>query len=192
MRIKIVLAVLALLTAALPSHAQFPFIGQIDIVGFNFAPVGWEPCDGRLLPISEFSDLFNLIGTTYGGDGESTFALPDLRGRMAIGQGQGPGMAPHVIGQAGGEEQLTLTVNQIPVHSHPVFGTTSAADALGPGGTEWATTSVFLYSSTGHTLVPMNIASMGLAGGGLPHDNLPPYLVMNFIIAVIGVFPVPN
>ena len=166
-----------------------PFVGQIEIVGFNFAPVGWAFCDGSLLPISQNTALFSLLGTFYGGDGIRTFALPDLRGRMAIGQGQGPGLSSMVIGEIGGEEQVTLTLNQIPTHNHVAMGASASADGLSPTSDVWGTTTVYLYSSTGSSLVGMNPGAIGSVGGGLPHENRSPYLVMNFIIALEGVYP---
>ena len=189
MRNGLIFAGLALLLFAAPARAQSPFIGQIDIVPYNFAPVGWFMCQGQLLPITQYTALFSLVGTTYGGDGISTFALPDLRGRMAIGQGSGPGLAPYVMGQLGGEEQVTLTLGQLPIHSHAAMASSAAASALGPGGSEWATTTTYLYSSTATTLAPMNNTAIGAVGGGQPHENRPPFLVMNFIIAFEGIFP---
>lgn len=189
MRYGLILAGLALLLGAAPARAQEPFVGQIDIVPYNFAPQGWAFCQGQLLPIDQNPALFELVGTTYGGDGERTFALPDLRGRMAIGQGSGPGLATYVMGQSGGEEQVTLTLSQLPVHSHAAMASSATASALGPGGSEWATTTAFLYSSSATTLAPMNNTAIGAVGGGQPHENRPPYLVMNFIIALQGIFP---
>ena len=189
MRVKLlIIGLLAALAMAMPAHAQSdqPFIGQIDIVAFNFAPVGWHVCDGSLLPISENDALFTLIGTTYGGDGETTFALPDLRGRMAIHQGLG-----HVIGESAGEETVTLTLNQIPAHSHAVLAG-AAADSLSPSGTTWGSSPTNLFSSTGANPVKMSGATIGSAGGGQPHDNIPPYLTVNFIISLFGVFPSQN
>jgi microcystin-dependent protein len=199
MRSTAILGLLALLMLAVPVHAQdSPFVGQIDIVGFNFAPVGWMICEGQLLPISEYETLFNLIGTTYGGDGQSTFALPDLRGRMAIHQGFN-GVSGYVIGQQGGEETVTLTLNQIPTHTHAAMGSSAAASTLGPGssgGSEWATTTTYLYSSGGPSLSNSAVTSgameggtIGSTGGGQPHENRPPFLVVNFIISLFGVYP---
>jgi microcystin-dependent protein len=196
MRRSLILVVFAVFMAAVPAHAQGDqFVGQIDIVAFNFAPEGWAFCQGQLMPISENPALFELIGTTYGGDGQDTFALPDLRGRMAIHQGQGPGLSNYVMGQVGGVEQVTLTLNQIPSHTHTAMGSSAPATTLGPGssgGSEWATTTTFLYSSTGSNLVAMGGGTIGAAGGGQPHDNMPPYLVMNFIISLFGIFPSQN
>ena len=189
MRLSLILIVFALLVVAVPAHAQDdPFIGQIDIVGFNFAPANWHFCDGSLLPISENAALFNLIGTTYGGDGQSTFALPDLRGRMAIHQGS-DGVSNYVIGQIAGEESVTLTLNQIPNHTHTAMGS-STADSLAPANTVvWGTATTYLYSSTGSGLAAMNTGAVGATGGGQPHDNMPPYLVLNFIISLFGIYP---
>ena len=192
MRSTAILGLLALLLFAVPVHAQSPYVGQIDIVPYNFAPVGWMFCQGQLLPIDQYEVLFNLIGTTYGGDGQSTFALPDLRGRMAIHQGQGPGLSNYVIGQQGGSEQVTLTLGQIPNHAHVPMASSAPASTLGPGssgGSEWATTTTFLYSSTGSSLAPMEAGAVGAAGGGQPHENRPPFLVMNFIISLFGIYP---
>jgi microcystin-dependent protein len=192
MRRSLILGVFALFLGALPAHAQY--VGQIDIVGFNFAPAGWMICEGQLLPISEYETLFNLIGTTYGGDGQSTFALPDLRGRMAIHQGSN-GVSSYVIGQQGGEETVTLTLNQLPAHTHTAMGSSAPASTLGPGssgGSEWATTTTYLYSSTGSTLAAMEGGAIGATGGGQPFDIRPPYLVMNFIISLFGVYPSQN
>jgi microcystin-dependent protein len=189
MRSSVIVGLFVLLVLVVPAQAQDPFIGQIDIVGFNFAPSGWAVCDGSLQAIDQNTALFNLIGTTYGGDGQSTFALPDLRGRMAIGAGQGPGLQSYSVGQMGGEEQVTLNLSQLPLHSHAAIGTTARASALGPGNSEWATTTVFLYSSTGTIPVAMNSGAIGAVGGGQAHENRPPFLVMNFIISLFGVFP---
>ena len=189
MRQSLIIVALVLVgMVAAPAQAQDPFIGEIEIVGFNFAPTGWATCDGQLLAISQNTALFSLLGTQFGGDGKSTFALPDLRGRMAIGQGQGPGLQNFVIGEAGGEEQVTLTVAQMPAHTHRAMGSSASADSTAVGGNVWGTTAVFLYSS-GSPSVSMNPLAIGAVGGGSPHENRPPYLVMNFIIALQGIFP---
>jgi len=194
MRIKALIVIaFALLAMAVPARAQSDnFLGQIDIVAFSFAPKGWAFCDGQIMPISQNVALFSLLGTTFGGDGRSTFALPDFRGRMAVGAGQGPGLSLYELGQVGGEETVTLTLAQLPAHSHAAVGG-GAADSLGPSGTTWGTTTTYLYSSTGSGLVGMNSGSIGATGGSggvtQPHDNMPPYLVLNFIIALQGVFP---
>lgn len=168
-----------------------PFIGQIMAVGFNFAPRGWAMCDGQLLPISQNDALYALIGTTYGGDGVTTFALPDLRSRIAIHQGQGPGLTNRPIGQASGTETVTLTSNQMPSHTHPVSATAVNADKPTPANNIWATeptTSTFFYGA-GPTDSTMNPQTISTAGGNQPHDNLMPYLTMTYVIALFGIFP---
>jgi microcystin-dependent protein len=165
-----------------------PYLGQIMIVPYNFAPIGWETCDGQILSISQNTALFALLGTTYGGDGVTTFALPDLRGRVPIGMGQGPGLSSYVEGETGGEETVTLTLSQIPSHVHVPLGSTTVANTGSPAGANWAMPRVLLYSS-GAPNVAMSSAALGNTGGGQPHDNMKPYLVMTYIIAVVGVFP---
>jgi microcystin-dependent protein len=189
MRSSVILGLWALLMLAVPVRAQGPFVGQIDIVPYNFAPNGWAFCNGQLLSIDQNTALFSLLGTTYGGDGVSSFALPDLRGRIAIGFGQALGLQAYILGATGGEEQVTLNLNQLPVHTHAANGSSAPASTLGPGSSEWAKTTVFLYSSTGSGLVAMNGGAIGAMGGGQAHGILPPYLVMNFIISLFGVFP---
>jgi microcystin-dependent protein len=185
----IVVALVLVGMVAAPAQAQDdPFVGEIEIVGFNFAPTGWATCDGQLLSIASNTALFSLLGTQFGGDGIHTFALPDLRGRMAIGQGQGPGLQNYLIGDTGGEEQVTLTIAQMPAHTHRAVGSSALADTTAVGGNVWGTTAVFLYSS-GSPSTPMNPLAIGAVGGGLPHENRPPFLVMNFIIALQGIFP---
>jgi microcystin-dependent protein len=167
-----------------------PYIGEIRMFAGNFAPAGWMFCDGQLLPISEYETLFVVIGTTYGGDGQSTFALPDLQSRVPIHQGTGPG-GTFTLGENAGVEQVTLTTGQMPAHSHPLRGTTSIANATGPGGNVLAQSSVakmyFADVTDGdmaHTIQPV--------GGSQPHENIQPYLVINFIISLFGIFPSPT
>ena len=164
-----------------------PFVGEIRLVGFNFAPAGWAFCNGATLAISENDTLFNLIGTTYGGDGQSTFNLPDLRGRTPVHMGQGTGLSNYVEGQTGGVEQVTLTVTQIPQHSHPMLGSSNAGTsnnaANGVPGNGQA-----VYSANAPT-VAMNAQVLAASGGSQPHDNLQPYLVLNWIISLFGIFP---
>jgi microcystin-dependent protein len=167
-----------------------PFVGEIRMFGGNFAPAGWQFCDGSLLPISENETLFNLIGTTYGGDGQSTFAVPDLRGRVPIHFGNGFNLA-----ESGGAESITLTVNQIPGHNHGL-GATEAGNSLSPKAAVPATVSssqaganVYNSAATSTTLVP---ASVLPAGGSQPHGNFQPYLCISFIISLFGVFPTPT
>jgi microcystin-dependent protein len=154
----------------------------------NFAPAGWMFCEGQLLPISENETLFQLVGTTYGGDGESTFGLPDLRGRLPIHQGNG-----FVLAEAGGVEEVTLTMQQTPAHAHPLLATTSVATGNSPAGGVFAAgtgTSVFPYG-TDQPLTTLNAATISPAGGSQPHTNFQPYLCVDFIISLFGIFPSP-
>lgn len=170
-----------------------PFIGQVVAVGFNYAPVGWVPCDGSLLQISEYSALFQLLGTTFGGDGTTTFAVPDLRGRVVVGTGQGPGLSNYVQGQMGGVESVSLTGNQNGAHTHPVMAAGFADPGIysadpypslvlgSPGANNF-------YAPTGTptTLAPSSVAPFG---GGAAHENRQPYQTINYIIATEGIFP---
>jgi microcystin-dependent protein len=161
-----------------------PFVGELRMFAGNFAPAGWMFCEGQLLPISENETLFVLIGTTYGGDGESTFALPDLRGRIPIHQGNG-----FILAETGGAEQVTLTVNQIPSHTHPVLATTAVANQSSPANNVLAqSTAADLYIEDTATaaLAPTAVTSVG---GSQPHTNFQPYLGMNHIISLFGIFP---
>jgi microcystin-dependent protein len=178
-----------------------PYVGQIMIFGGNFAPAGWMMCAGQLLPISEYETLFNLIGTTYGGDGQSTFALPDLRGRAPVHMGQGGGLSNYVIGQAGGAENVTLTTQQIPIHNHNVqvvspgaaTANTPASNVVLADEFQNSGKSLFTYaafnSANNSALGPQTI---GQTGGNQPHNNLQPLLVLNYIISLFGVFPSPT
>lgn len=165
-----------------------PFIGEIRMFGGNFAPAGWAFCNGALMPISENDALFNLIGTTYGGDGQETFALPNLQSRVPV--HVGPGFA---LGQSGGQETVTLTTNQIPAHSHVPQANTAPGTQAGPGNGVWSASSPSLneYSAAAPGLL-MNPAAMGSAGGSQPHDNMIPFLSVNFILSLFGIFPSQN
>lgn len=168
-----------------------PFIGEIRMFGGNFAPLGWALCHGQIVSISQNDALFALLGTTYGGDGQTTFALPDLRGRAPIHKGAGAGLTPRVIGQALGAESVTLTAAQMPLHSHDrVASTNAASTASGPGAAPGASATTNFYAG-GNVDVAM-AAAVGAAGGGQPHDNMAPYQVLNFIIAMEGIFPSRN
>lgn len=168
-----------------------PFVGQIIAVGFNYAPAGWALCQGQLLPISENEALFNLIGTTFGGNGTTDFALPDLRGRAAVGMGQGPGLGSYVLGQPGGVESAALTSAQIGSHTHGLSAaataTTSTPSSSVVLGTPAATTTIYATSGTGATLTAGAVSAT--PGGGLPHENRQPSLTINYIISLFGVFP---
>jgi len=148
----------------------------------NFAPAGWMFCEGQLLPISEYETLFNLIGTTYGGDGQSTFALPDLRGRLPLHFGNG-----FTLAETGGVETVTLTVSQIPAHSHPALANTAPASAAQPSGQVLAGgNAMYFAGAPGSPMLPQSIGS---TGGSQPHDNFQPYLCVDFIISLFGIFP---
>jgi len=163
-----------------------PYVGEIRMFGGNFAPAGWSLCDGQLLPISENETLFQLIGTTYGGDGQETFGLPDLRGRIPLHQGNG-----FTLAETGGAEEITLTVSQIPAHAHPLLGSTAAAsstDAAGNVGARLTQAAVFAYG-TDNPPQPLSPLAVGPVGGSQPHTNFQPYLCVNFIISLFGIFP---
>ena len=160
-----------------------PFIGEIRMFAGNFAPVGWAFCQGQIIPISENDALFNLIGTTYGGDGQTTFALPNLSSRVPV--HVGPGFA---LGQAAGAESVTLTASQIPAHSHVAQASGTAAASTSPQGNVWAAATDTPYSASAPA-APMSGTAIGSAGGSQPHDNMLPFLVVNFIISLFGVFP---
>ncbi|MFC5676807.1 phage tail protein [Aeromicrobium endophyticum] len=169
-----------------------PFVGEIRQVGFNFAPKGWAQCNGDLMPIFQNTALFSLLGTTYGGDGKSTFALPDLRGRFTLARGQGQGLSLYDLGQTGGEERVTLLTSEMPAHSHGVQASSASGDRESPADATWAQprfgrVARQVYAADATT--PMSPVASGAAGGGRPHNNMPPYVAVNFIIALQGVFP---
>jgi len=162
-----------------------PFLSEIRIVSFNFAPKGWALCNGQLLLISQNPALFSLLGTTYGGNGQTTFALPNLQGRIPIHTGSG-----FTLGQTGGETTHTLSISEMPAHTHGIHASSAGADQLGPTGNLWANGNVPAYSGTANaTMAP---ASIGNAGGSQVHENMSPYLVLNFVIALQGIFPSQN
>jgi microcystin-dependent protein len=172
-----------------------PFIGEIRMFGGNFAPRGWAFCQGQILSIAQNTALFSLLGTTYGGNGQTTFALPDLRGRVPIQPGQGPGLSPRTLGEAGGQETVTLIASQMPAHNHGLNVFNGPGTASSPAG------AVIAAPVSGATLdkafsatpsATMSPASIGSAGGSQPHNNMPPYQCVNFIIALEGIFPSRN
>lgn len=165
-----------------------PYVGEIRMFAGNFAPAGWMFCEGQLLPISENETLFQLIGTTYGGDGESTFALPDLRGRIPLHQGNG-----FILAETGGAEEITLTVNQIPAHTHPFLASTSSGTSPNPQNNVLSQTdgSASLYLADPPN-VNLNATAISAIGGSQPHTNFQPYLCVNFIISLFGIFPSPT
>jgi microcystin-dependent protein len=164
-----------------------PYVGEIRMFGGNFAPAGWQFCDGSLLPISEQETLFNLIGTTFGGDGQSTFAVPDLRGRLPIHQGNG-----FTLGQTGGAEEVQLAVQQIPSHSHSFLVTGNIGGGSAPANTVLAQSSTVKVYSTVSPTAALGASTITSTGGGQPHTNLQPYLCVNFIISLFGIFPTPG
>jgi microcystin-dependent protein len=167
-----------------------PFVAEIRLFPFNFPPKGWAFCDGQLLPISQNTALFSLLGTTYGGDGKSTFALPDLQGRVPVNDGQGPGLSLRDLGEQGGSDTVTLLESEIPAHTHALAASAAAAFARSPSGELFANESggVNSYAALGGQAL-LAAAACGPAGGGQPHNNLAPYLVVNYCIALQGVFP---
>lgn len=165
-----------------------PFIGEVRLFGGQYAPSGWALCNGQLVPIAQNEALFSLVGTLYGGDGVNTFALPDLRGRVPIGMGQGPGLGNHPQGEMLGQEQVTLLASQMPLHQHAAqAGTAAVSAAVGPTGAPGAS-SAKLYGD-GAPSVVMSALAVGPSGGGQPHNNMAPGLVLNFIIALQGIYP---
>jgi microcystin-dependent protein len=171
-----------------------PYLGQVIPVGFGFAPPGWLPCDGRVVSISHYDALFSLLGTTFGGDGQSTFGLPALSGMVAVGAGQGPGLQTYSPGQNGGQEAVTLTNDTLGAHTHgmAVLAQTGSANTPGSGVVLASNeaVSVDVYSAAAAT-VPMG-AALAATGGGQPHENRQPFLAVNYIIAVEGIFPSQN
>ncbi|MBZ5491808.1 MAG: tail fiber protein [Acidobacteriia bacterium] len=170
-----------------------PFVAEIRIFPFNFAPKGWAFCNGQLLPISQNTALFSLLGTTYGGDGKSTFALPDMQGNTPMQQGQGSGLSLRDLGEQAGEQNVTLIQTEMPAHNHPALAASGGGQGS-PATNAWASglkTGPSLYSPPGSNNkdVQMNPLALSIAGGNLPHNNMMPYLTLNFCIALQGVFP---
>jgi microcystin-dependent protein len=170
-----------------------PFIGEIRMFGGTFAPAGWAMCQGQLMAISQNDALFTLIGTTYGGDGQETFGIPDLQGRAPVHMGQGPGISQNYqIGEKAGVESVTLTTNQIPIHNHALLASTALANSADPTNQLYAqSTQILVYTQDVATkfFAP---TSMQPAGGSQPHDNMQPFLAITFILSLFGVFPSQN
>jgi len=169
-----------------------PFVAEIRIFPFNFAPKGWAFCQGQLMPISQNTALFSLLGTTYGGDGKSTFALPDMQGNAPMQPGQGQGLSQRFLGEMSGVESITLLVSEMPLHQHTLRGNFNTADVNDPDPARSLARSGtgFLYqSNTSANLTQMAFQGLPPAGGGLPHNNMQPYLTLNFCIALQGIFP---
>lgn len=170
-----------------------PFLAEIRIVGFTFPPRGWALCDGQILPINQNQSLYSLLGTTYGGDGRTTFALPDLRGRVPIHVGQSNGTGDtHTLGSRGGEEANTLSSAEMPQHNHSFQASSSAGDTDSPSGSVMASSVQMYRNPAGASLVPMSIGTFLNGGRGLAHENMQPFLTLNFCIALQGLFPSRN
>jgi microcystin-dependent protein len=174
-----------------------PFVAEIRIFACNFAPTGWAMCNGQLMPISQNTALFSLLGTTYGGDGKSTFALPNFQGSAPIQQGQGPGLSLYDIGQSGGSETVTLLSTEMPIHSHFVNADTANANSSSPAGNIYKAGfypgspggAIWSYTTATPPDAQLNPLTLSIVGGSLPHNNLMPYLTLNFCIALQGIFP---
>ncbi len=164
-----------------------PFVAEIRIFPFNFAPKGWAFCDGQLLPLSQNTALFSLLGTTYGGNGKSNFALPDLQGNVPVHAGQGPGLSLYDLGQQGGSETVTLLTSEMPAHAHQAMALGAFADQPAPANNTWGRTSAnpYISPSTGQ----MSPFALAVTGSSFPHNNMQLYLTLNFCIALQGVFP---
>jgi len=170
-----------------------PFLAEIRMFAGNFAPNGWALCDGQLMSISQNTALFSLLGTTYGGDGRVTFGLPDLQGTAPMQQGQGPGLSDRFLGETAGETAVQLIASEMPTHTHQVNAVDASGDVTTPDGALWASAMIGrvgtnMYSSAAPNQL-MSAMSTGISGGGLPHNNMPPYLCVTFIIALQGIFP---
>jgi microcystin-dependent protein len=166
-----------------------PYIAEIKVISFNFPPKGWAFCNGQLLPINQNQALFSILGTMYGGDGRVNFALPNLQGRTPVHQGINQGS--YTVGQAAGETAHTLTTNEIPAHLHPAVAQSVASNpGYDPAGKIWATAPVVDFAPAPN--LQMNPAAVANTGGSQPHENMPPYLVLNFVIALVGIFPSRN
>jgi len=170
-----------------------PFLAEIRIFPFNFAPAGWAMCNGQLMPLSQNTALFSLLGTTFGGDGKSNFGLPDLQGNVPLAPGQGPGLSLHDLGESGGEQTVTLLQSETPAHTHSLQASGSPADLNSPGPVRSLARSnpTYIYKQPAGAAPPVPMAGgvVALQGGGQPHNNLQPYLTLNFCIALQGVFP---
>jgi microcystin-dependent protein len=170
-----------------------PFLGEVRMFGGNFAPRGWALCNGQLLSISQNTALFSILGTTFGGDGRVTFGLPNLQGRYAMHWGNGPGLTPRILGETAGSESVTLLTTQMPAHNHTLRAAAEATGDTGrPGNGSLATSATPIYSASNQPDTSMNAGSITPSGGGQPHDNMPPYQCVTFIIALEGIFPSRN
>jgi microcystin-dependent protein len=170
-----------------------PYVGEIRMFGATFAPAGWAFCDGQLMPISQNETLFNLIGTTYGGDGQETFAMPDLQGRVPLHQGQGPGISQNYqLGEKGGVESVTLNIQQTPLHNHAFIASTTVGNSVLPTGNVPGQSAQTTFYSLGTAITNMFATAITNVGGSQPHENMQPYLALSFIISLFGIFPSQN
>ena len=199
MRKKIITLMIAITCATTGLLAQEAFIGEIRIFPLNFVPRGWMACNGQLLPISQYAALFSILGTTYGGNGKTTFALPNLQGRVALNPGQGPGLSDRDLGEQGGNPTVTLLSSEIPAHTHPLFFTDAQATTNAPAADVMPafnaslnfpgiTKPVNTYAAPG-SIVQLAPQALSITGGSQPHNNMQPYLVLNYYIAVQGIYP---
>jgi microcystin-dependent protein len=165
-----------------------PFVAEIRMFGFNFAPRGWATCDGQILSISQNTALFSLLGTNFGGNGQSTFGLPNLQGRAPLHWGQGPGLSDYIVGETAGASSVTLLTSEMPTHQHAVQANPRVAESVNPSGQNLARgeSNAYVNAAPNTALSPL---STGVAGGGLPHNNMQPYLSVLFCIALTGIFP---
>ncbi len=168
------------------------FVAEIRITGFNFAPTGWAQCDGQLLSVAQNTALFSLLGTNYGGNGQSNFGLPNLQGQFPMHWDQGQGLSYRQIGESGGSDTVTLLESEIPAHNHVVYTGSPATPTASPQGALLGAAPTRPFKGTSDSGASMHPQAIGITGGGMPHNNLPPYLVMNFIIALQGIFPSRN
>jgi microcystin-dependent protein len=171
-----------------------PYLSQISMVSFNFAPKGWAMCNGQLLAINQNAALFSLLGTFYGGNGTTNFALPNLQGCVPMHWGQGPGQPNYTIGERGGETSVTVLTTQMPQHTHQAQGVSTVANLDPPTANAWANSASnpYIPGAGNSPNTVMSTSNLTLAGGSQPHDNMPPYLVVNFVIALVGIFPSRN
>jgi microcystin-dependent protein len=189
---SITLTLFGVLTLARPAGAQECFIGEVRLFAGNFAPRGWAFAAGQLLPISQNQSLFAIVGTTYGGDGRTTFALPDLRGRVPLGTGQGPGLTNRTLGKKGGAETHTLTAAEMPSHNHAVMASNAVGTQSRPQGNVWASHKRTKVYETGGQLVTMSKSAIARTGGNRALDTMQPFLGLNYIICLQGIFPSRN
>ena len=191
--IILTILILAIGTYALPksADAQEAFIGEIKLFAGNFAPRDWAFCNGQLLQISQNAALFSILGTTYGGDGITTFALPDLRGRVPLHPGSGPGLSSYLLGQKGGQENVTLNTAQMPKHNHDLIASSRNATSRRPKGRLLSKSNKKIYLRSGPNVM-MDMAAISEVGEDQPHENMQPYLGLNYIIALVGVYPSRN